>query len=154
MMTRLQGVPVILLLLFLGEILYTPTEAAKGGAKSAMRGGRGKSTDSVRRGQGAGDRDDEIDHGGEGDRSVPYKDRPCVGLCYYRKLKGIKFDIQAYEERRKKKPCIGLCHLNKVALAKGLPGIRWRNPREEEEEENENEEDEGEGEEGEQEEMS
>merc|ERR1712080_631728 len=123
---KLQGVPVILLLLFLGDLLYTPAEAAKGGAKSAMRGGRGKSTDSVRRGQGAGDRDDEIDHGGEGDRSVPYKDRPCVGLCYYRKLKGIKFDIKAYEARRKKKPCIGLCHLNKVALAKGLPGIKWR----------------------------
>ena len=30
------------------------------------------------------------DIGGQGDKSVPYASRPCVGLCYILKMKSLK----------------------------------------------------------------
>merc|ERR1712106_1171506 len=63
----------------------------RGGAKGAMRN-RGKGGDSM---------------AGGFDRSG--KDRPCVGLCFLRKLRGE--DPVPYEY---KPSCAGLCYLNKL----------------------------------------
>ena len=30
------------------------------------------------------------DIGGQGDKSVPYQERPCIGLCHYIKMRRIK----------------------------------------------------------------
>merc|ERR1712108_34090 len=65
--------------------------------------------------------------GGQGDKSVPYAKRPCVGFCYILKMKakGIKpKQLEAeVENMRKRRPCIGLCHRNRVAKAKGFARI-------------------------------
>merc|ERR1712141_780103 len=125
---------VLLSVAFLLASFFTPMDGAKGGAKSAMNR-RGKSKDSGRRGQGAGREDDDEDIGGQGDKSVPFAKRPCVGLCYILKMKakGIKpkqLEVEV-ENMRKRRPCIGLCHLNRVAKAKGLPGFLWKHPKQE-----------------------
>merc|ERR1712110_235531 len=80
---------------------------------------------------------------GQGDKSVPYAKRPCVGLCYILKMKtrGIKpkqLEVEV-ESMRKRRPCIGLCHLNRVAKAKGLPGFLWKHPKQEAKERKEEE---------------
>merc|ERR1712079_908377 len=133
--TKMRAFVLFSLGLLLSSLLITPIEGAKGGAKSAMNR-RGKSKDSGRRGQGAGREDDDEDIGGQGDKSVPYASRPCVGLCYILKMKslktkGIKPKQLEVENMRKRRPCIGLCHLNRVAKAKGLPGFLWKHPKQE-----------------------
>merc|ERR1712141_167208 len=123
---------VLLSVAFLLASFFTPMDGAKGGAKSAMNR-RGKSKDSGRRGQGAGREDDDEDIGGQGDKSVPFAKRPCVGLCYILKMKAKGIKPKQLEEEvetmRKRRPCIGLCHLNRVAKAKGLPGFLWKHPK-------------------------
>merc|ERR1711936_431850 len=136
---------VLLSVAFLLASFFTPMDWAKGGAKSAMNR-RGKSKDSGRRGQGAGREDDDEDIGGQGDKSVPYASRPCVGLCYILKMKSLKtkgikpkqLEVEV-ENMRKRRPCIGLCHLNRVAKAKGLPGFLWKHPKQEAKERKEEE---------------
>merc|ERR1712210_330515 len=124
--SKMKGLVLLSLVFLLSSFFIVPLEGAKGGAKSAMNR-RGKSKDSGRRGQGAGREDDDEDIGGQGDKSVPYAKRPCVGLCYILKMKakGIKpKQLEAeVENMRKRRPCIGLCHLNRVAKAKGLARI-------------------------------
>merc|ERR1712012_501624 len=134
-LTKMRAFVLFSLGLLLSSLLITPIEGAKGGAKSAMNR-RGKSKDSGRRGQGAGREDDDEDIGGQGDKSVPYASRPCVGLCYILKMKSLKTkgikpkQLEAeVENMRKRRPCIGLCHLNRVAKAKGLPGFLWKHPK-------------------------
>merc|ERR1712012_973515 len=134
-LTKMRAFVLFSLGLLLSSLLITPIEGAKGGAKSAMNR-RGKSKDSGRRGQGAGREDDDEDIGGQGDKSVPYASRPCVGLCYILKMKSLKtkgikpkqLEVEV-ENMRKRRPCIGLCHLNRVAKAKGLPGFLWKHPK-------------------------
>merc|ERR1712156_1420094 len=136
-LTKMRAFVLFSLGLLLSSLLITPIEGAKGGAKSAMNR-RGKSKDSGRRGQGAGREDDDEDIGGQGDKSVPYASRPCVGLCYILKMKSLKtkgikpkqLEVEV-ENMRKRQPCIGLCHLNRVAKAKGLPGFLWKHPKQE-----------------------
>merc|ERR1712183_518073 len=138
----MKGLVLLSLAFLLSSFFIVPLEGAKGGAKSAMNR-RGKSKDSGRRGQGAGREDDDEDVGGQGDKSVPYAKRPCVGLCYILKMKtrGIKpkqLEVEV-ESMRKRRPCIGLCHLNRVAKAKGLPGFLWKHPKQEAKERKEKE---------------
>merc|ERR1712156_1308800 len=145
-LTKMRAFVLFSLGLLLSSLLITPIEGAKGGAKSAMNR-RGKSKDSGRRGQGAGREDDDEDIGGQGDKSVPYASRPCVGLCYILKMKSLKtkgikpkqLEVEV-ENMRKRQPCIGLCHLNRVAKAKGLPGFLWKHPKQEAKERKEEEE--------------
>merc|ERR1711974_517448 len=110
--SKMRGFVLLSLAFLLSSFFIGPMEGAKGGAKSAMNR-RGKSKDSGRRGQGAGREDDDEDIGGQGDKSVPYAKRPCVGLCYILKMKakGIKpKQLEAeVENMRKRRPCIGLC---------------------------------------------
>merc|ERR1712109_271771 len=144
-LTKMRAFVLFSLGLLLSSLLITPIEGAKGGAKSAMNR-RGKSKDSGRRGQGAGREDDDEDIGGQGDKSVPYASRPCVGLCYILKMKSLKtkgikpkqLEVEV-ENMRKRRPCIGLCHLNRVAKAKGLPGFLWKHPKQEAKERKEEE---------------
>merc|ERR1712018_483269 len=142
-LTKMRAFVLFSLGLLLSSILITPMEGAKGGAKSAMNR-RGKSKDSGRRGQGAGREDDDEDIGGQGDKSVPYAKRPCVGLCYILKMKankGIKpkqIEVEV-ENMRRRRPCIGLCHRNRVAKANGLPGFVWKHPKQEAKERKEKE---------------
>merc|ERR1712210_250154 len=140
--SKMKGLVLLSLVFLLSSFFIVPMDGAKGGAKSAMNR-RGKSKDSGRRGQGAGREDDDEDIGGQGDKSVPYAKRPCVGLCYILKMKakGIKpKQLEAeVENMRKRRPCIGLCHLNRVAKAKGLPGFLWKHPKQEAKERKEKE---------------
>merc|ERR1712037_671761 len=140
--SKMKGLVLLSLVFLLSSFFIVPLEGAKGGAKSAMNR-RGKGKDSGRRGQGAGREDDDEDIGGQGDKSVPYAKRPCVGLCYILKMKakGIKpKQLEAeVENMRKRRPCIGLCHLNRVAKAKGLPGLLWKHPKQEAKEKKERE---------------
>merc|ERR1712130_983189 len=133
--SKMRGFVLLSVAFLLSSFFIVPMEGAKGGAKSAMNR-RGKSKDSGRRGQGAGREDDDEDIGGQGDKSVPYAKRPCVGLCYILKMKankGIKpkqLEVEV-ETMRRRRPCIGLCHRNRVAKAKGLPGFLWKHPKQE-----------------------
>merc|ERR1712210_111770 len=140
--SKMKGLVLLSLVFLLSSFFIVPMDGAKGGAKSAMNR-RGKSKDSGRRGQGAGREDDDEDIGGQGDKSVPFTKRPCVGLCYILKMKakGIKPKQLAaeVENMRKRRPCIGLCHLNRVAKAKGLPGFLWKHPKQEAKERKEKE---------------
>ena len=42
--------------------------------------------------------------------SSDYDNRPCIGMCYYRKLYGISVDKVWLAKRMNRRPCIGLCH--------------------------------------------
>ena len=50
--------------------------------------------------------------------SSDYDNRPCIGMCYYRKLKGITVDKVMMAKRMARKPCIGLCHRERKRMAK------------------------------------
>jgi hypothetical protein len=50
--------------------------------------------------------------------SSDYDSRPCIGMCYYRKLNGIEVDKKKMALRRARKPCIGLCHRERKRKAK------------------------------------
>ena len=47
-----------------------------------------------------------------------FNNRPCVGLCYYRKLNGIVVDKKKMAERRARQPCIGMCYRERKKKAK------------------------------------
>lgn len=51
-----------------------------------------------------------IGFGGEGTRMA---DRPCIGICHYRKLRGIVVDKDAEARENERKPCIGICYILK-----------------------------------------
>merc|ERR1711874_355597 len=52
-----------------------------------------------------------------GEEPVPYEYKPsCVGLCYLNKLRGVQVPAVAAEPR--KTPCIGLCYLAKLGKVK------------------------------------
>ena len=52
--------------------------------------------------------------------SSDYDARPCIGMCYYRKLYGISLDKVWMAKRMNRKPCIGLCHRERQRNAKAL----------------------------------
>merc|ERR1712215_96412 len=95
-------------------------EAQKGGAKGAMRnrgkGGKGRGGGSARGGRPGEDTDTGF--GGQVDKTG--KDRPCIGPCYLRKLRGE--DPVPFEY---KESCVGLCHLSRIrGLAHPTPRPR------------------------------
>eukprot|EP00092_Neocalanus_flemingeri_P015308 GFUD01016556.1.p1 GENE.GFUD01016556.1~~GFUD01016556.1.p1 ORF type:complete len:116 (+),score=35.67 GFUD01016556.1:56-403(+) len=108
---------VLLLIAALLTILISISDAQKGGAKSAMRN-RGKSggRSSGARGGGGNRATEEAASGGRfsGAGGNSGKPRPCIGLCFLRKLNGE--DPVAVKERAP--PCIGLCFLKKLQVMK------------------------------------
>merc|ERR1712215_534068 len=88
-------------------------EAQKGGAKSAMRN-RGKSGGRGGGSRGGGARSGGDDGGGgsrySSARVDSDKPKPCIGLCYLRKLKG----QDPLPVLKREAPCIGLCYLKKL----------------------------------------
>ena len=40
--------------------------------------------------------------------------RPCVGVCYYAKKRGIKITAQMKARMKRRRPCIGLCYAKKL----------------------------------------
>jgi len=94
-----------LVLVFIAGVAH----AQKGGAKGAMRkGGKGGGGG---RGGGGGHRHMEEfeDISSVLDNYDYSKPRPCIGLCYIKKLRGDK-PIKYPEPARKRKSCVGLCH--------------------------------------------
>merc|ERR1711962_1760980 len=112
-LTKMRAFVLFSLGLLLSSLLITPIEGAKGGAKSAMNR-RGKSKDSGRRGQGAGREDDDEDIGGQGDKSVPYASRPCVGLCYILKMKSLK--TKGIKPEKQQRKASSLCKVRMCAF--------------------------------------
>merc|ERR1712012_1306999 len=87
--------------------------AQKGGAKGAMRNrGRGGGGAGRRGGAGRNDGDDDDDIASILERYDYSKPRPCVGLCYIKKLQG-QGPIK-YPKKEDRKPCVGMCHRNRM----------------------------------------
>merc|ERR1712227_897053 len=98
--------------------------AQKGGAKGAMRNrGRGGAGGRSRgRGGGEGAEDDEEAIERILERYDYSKPRPCVGLCFIKKLAGGgPYEYNSRPEERK--PCVGMCYRNKK---KGLRNVKRR----------------------------
>ena len=55
-----------------------------------------------------------------GDGSSGRGNQPCVGICYYHKLKGIVLDKKLRKRMNNRNPCVGLCFINKMKKKKGL----------------------------------
>lgn len=68
---------------------------------------------------------------------VPVTARPCVGLCYLMRLRGIEMETTT---RKPKRPCIGICYLQKTGK---LPKAKEDTDAAGEDEEEEAEEEEG-----------
>merc|ERR1719341_2977942 len=101
-------------------VLYaTVCEGARGGRNSMMRRNKQKSRGGGQRagGRGAGEADAEGTDSVAG-ISSDYDNRPCIGMCYYRKLNGITVDKKKMALRRARTPCIGLCHRERKRKAK------------------------------------
>lgn len=92
----------------------------KGGAKGAMRG-RGKGGKSRGGGgnRGGGYQDAGDFSVGEFGGGYGGKGRPCIGLCYLRKLRG-----QPPEPEVTARPCVGLCYLKKLNGELGISTTR------------------------------
>eukprot|EP00092_Neocalanus_flemingeri_P005898 GFUD01006348.1.p1 GENE.GFUD01006348.1~~GFUD01006348.1.p1 ORF type:complete len:135 (+),score=48.40 GFUD01006348.1:89-493(+) len=95
-------------------------DGARGGARSMMnkrnkqksRGGGGRGNGLV-----VGETDTEgMDQ--LSSSSDDYDTRPCIGLCYYRKLNGIVVDKKKMAKRRARQPCVGMCHRERKKKAK------------------------------------
>merc|ERR1712123_185685 len=91
------------------------SEEAKGGAKSMVNGRKNQRS---RGGGGGGGNNDEVDEGegiANSDRSLDFKNRPCVGICHYMRMKGISVEKQFKDllAKKRKRPCVGLCFIMK-----------------------------------------
>ena len=40
--------------------------------------------------------------------------KPCIGLCFLNKLRGVEVDEEVVNKRKARKPCIGLCYIMKL----------------------------------------
>jgi len=98
-------------------VLVQLSHAQKGGAKGAMRNrGRGGGGAGRRGGARNGEDDDDDDIASILERYDYSKPRPCVGLCYIKKLAGegpVKYPPRVKERTS----CVGMCHRDRV---KGL----------------------------------
>ena len=122
-------------------MMIQESEAAKGGAKSVINRNRRQRN---RGGHGIGGHhgdDNMVDRGenlnlkhivkdnisfypggspitGMGD----WEKRPCIGVCYYIKKRGIKLSAEMKARMKRRRPCIGLCHKKKMkAIKKSSP---------------------------------
>merc|ERR1712110_978630 len=101
-----------LLLAFL-LVLVGVVSGQKGGAKGAMRGNRGKGGGSRGgRGRGGGrEGGGGVGPGGTMGEDVPWNERPCVGLCYLRKLANLP---RLKDPSLGKKRCVGMCYRSRL----------------------------------------
>merc|ERR1719167_897553 len=138
---------VYLCCLFVFGLLLGQVDAQKGGAKGAMRGGGG----GRRTGGGASFDDDDDEFAAMREKYDYTKERPCVGMCFLRKLAKMSGPEPTYpplkwnrtpcvgmcfrnnstgekekarrEKRKKRKPCTGLCYLAKLNKTSTMPTV-------------------------------
>merc|ERR1719429_281462 len=95
----------------------------KGGAKGAMRKGGKSGGGGVGGGRGSRNREEEEDISSILDNYDYSKPRPCVGLCFIKKLRGTG-PIEYPAPMKERKSCVGVCHRNRL---KGIKRKRsWR----------------------------